>query len=1007
MCVPARRLLLILLYPLLLGGAWARSPAEPIFHSDFPTHSGRVLQLAATADERYLVSGGFDHTVRVWQVEDGRQIQRWVLPRPDDRVHALAVSPDGAWIALGGDVSAEDSSGAVLVIALQTGRLVQQIAGLKARVGALAFSADNRHLAIGFKGERDITAIRVDNLADQINAAADGGNQLENGITILRTTDWQAVFSDGLTRGEVQDLAFTRDHRLLVATEEAPSLGVVALYQRDGERFVRLTRADLTRRSAARANWVGEGKEVRVGFDGRFDGRTLAPLPLNDSAQDDSLRLIRHADDGRSAAFHGQWHRPGGRVLLGESGSRREADLPDALVNAAVFLGQGRLAYVADNGTLALLGRDGQAIWRRTPHTFALNNQPQRLQISADGEWVRLPYETEKGLQETAFHLESGRFAPPSSIASWQAPPTSRRGLTLQAWENTATGTANGFSFAFENRGERSLSAIVHPTDFSFFYGSNHGRLYRATILNRAGMSSRSLKMWERQLGSDVVAINLIEASNRLVVATADGVLRVLRSRDGAVLLSYFIQPAERKWLAVAETGHYVASVGGEDFGGWVLPRRDGYLADFYPMSRFREQYLLPDMIPRVLAADDGSSLGRPVIANAAPAAAPTPTASAAPVTAPFKPVEAPSTRIAAPELLKLPPSIDLLSPGFDVAVSEPRLTLRIRINTPAGAPVTHLSSRVVASSHNTRGVYPLRESEEQTLTVSLPPEDSEIRIIAENRWGASTPRIVRVRYTGQKTAISATARGTLRIVAIGVSDYDNPRFRLDLAAKDARDFSKLFPGQQGRLYEKVETHVLTDRGAGKRDIETMLGRLQKSVRPEDTTFVFLAGHGINDEKQNYFYLPREADLERLAETAISFRQLRQTLAELPGRNLLFVDTCHAGNVLGNLRAGLSRNNTQAINEMASPENNIIVFASSSGEQESVERRDWGNGAFTKALLEGLRGEADFKKRGRVTYKQLDAYVSDRVYELTNGLQTPVTPVLVTVPDFPLTVVTQ
>jgi len=92
---------------------------------------------------------------------------------------------------------------------------------------------------------------------------------------------------------------------------------------------------------------------------------------------------------------------------------------------------------------------------------------------------------------------------------------------------------------------------------------------------------------------------------------------------------------------------------------------------------------------------------------------------------------------------------------------------------------------------------------------------------------------------------------------------------------------------------------------------------------------------------------------------------------------------------------------------MASPENNIIVFASSSGEQESIEKLDWGNGAFTKALIEGLRGEADFKRRGRVTYKQLDAYVSDRVYELTGGQQTPVTPVLVTVPDFPLTVVVQ
>jgi uncharacterized caspase-like protein len=88
------------------------------------------------------------------------------------------------------------------------------------------------------------------------------------------------------------------------------------------------------------------------------------------------------------------------------------------------------------------------------------------------------------------------------------------------------------------------------------------------------------------------------------------------------------------------------------------------------------------------------------------------------------------------------------------------------------------------------------------------------------------------------------------------------------------------------------------------------------------------------------------------------------------------------------------------VNELASSENNIVVFASSTGKQYSLENSSWGNGAFTKALVEGLRGEADLKRRGRITYKQLDAYVSDRVEELTSGAQTPVTPVLQGVADF-------
>jgi hypothetical protein len=43
------------------------------------------------------------------------------------------------------------------------------------------------------------------------------------------------------------------------------------------------------------------------------------------------------------------------------------------------------------------------------------------------------------------------------------------------------------------------------------------------------------------------------------------------------------------------------------------------------------------------------------------------------------------------------------------------------------------------------------------------------------------------------------------------------------------------------------------------------------------------------------------------------------------------------------------------------------------------------------AVVEGLKGEADFFKNGYVTAAQLDAYVSDRVSKLTLGQQTPAT----------------
>ena len=61
------------------------------------------------------------------------------------------------------------------------------------------------------------------------------------------------------------------------------------------------------------------------------------------------------------------------------------------------------------------------------------------------------------------------------------------------------------------------------------------------------------------------------------------------------------------------------------------------------------------------------------------------------------------------------------------------------------------------------------------------------------------------------------------------------------------------------------------------------------------------------------------------------------------------------------------------------------------------------NGAFTKALVEGLSGKADYQANGVITVNELDLYLAERVKELTGGWQTPTTAKPQTVPDFPIT----
>jgi uncharacterized caspase-like protein len=152
---------------------------------------------------------------------------------------------------------------------------------------------------------------------------------------------------------------------------------------------------------------------------------------------------------------------------------------------------------------------------------------------------------------------------------------------------------------------------------------------------------------------------------------------------------------------------------------------------------------------------------------------------------------------------------------------------------------------------------------------------------------------------------------------------------------------------------------------------------------------IFLAGHGVNDSGGIYYFLPVDANTNRLRRTGLPYSDIKNTIATLAGKTLLFVDSCHAGDVMG-MRRGVADINA-LVNELTSAENGAVVFASSTGRQFALEDSAWGNGAFTKALIEGLQGGADYRKTGAITVNMLDLYLSERVKALTNGQQTPTT----------------
>ncbi len=100
-----------------------------------------VFCAAFTPDGQRLVTGGADHTVRVWDVATGKQIH--LLEGHRERVSALALSPDGKYCLSG----SEDKT--AILWDLESGGKVRTFRGHKNYINAVVFSPDGRQILTG------------------------------------------------------------------------------------------------------------------------------------------------------------------------------------------------------------------------------------------------------------------------------------------------------------------------------------------------------------------------------------------------------------------------------------------------------------------------------------------------------------------------------------------------------------------------------------------------------------------------------------------------------------------------------------------------------------------------------------------------------------------------------------------------------------------------------------------------------------------------------------------
>jgi hypothetical protein len=933
------------------------------------SHNGPLRRVALDAAGGTAVTASDDKTAIVWQLDGLRP--RHVLRVPVGggeigRLYGAAWDPSSKLIALAGTSAAPGGSAHRIFVFDAGGGFVRAFDARGGDVKRLAWSADGRFIAAVYARE---PALRV--------FGADGALWFEQRLP---------ADSYGLSLaadGRIAVAAFDRRVRLYRVTERR--------VEPDGD-FATTLGDPVSVQFSPDARWLAVGYFSRGDARGlQSAGRRPVVVDVYDAASRRLERSFEWRDVEQGNLMTVGWQADGRALYAGGTGYTKLGEFPiqriawpagetrsfiaatDSIQDLAA-LPDGRMLFASFDGTLGIV--DGERVVARSDGRTARVLDAADLRISADARIVQW-----RGAGDAAprsFALERRTVA--GEVANLMA-ASDRRGLSI-------TGVPHGLAPTVEGHrvpllpNESTRAAAVLPDRSAVILGASR-------TLRRIGADGRA--HWTIQQATETRAVGVSADGRMVVAALSDGSIRWYRAADGAALLALLVL-RDGRWVLWTESGHFDAGPGAEDLVGWLVTRPSGEQADYFGASRLRDRFLRPDVIDQVLVQQD---LPRAIAAaNEARIGLAQAQAQDDDVLNRLRAAQQPvAVRDAVPAALTLAlaPPAQVPSTTVDVqvkvhAATDPRqqvLTARLD-----GRPVNVVLKRVRA--------LPSGETLAE-LSIELVSAGGRLQIAAQGPNGVSMPVEFDVRSSA--AALRERPRPSLYVAAVGVSRYANPVINLQQAAKDARDFARALERQQGAFYDAVHTRVLTDENATRAAVLDALKWLRTTPGPNDIAVLFFAGHGVVDAADTYYFLPHDMRESQLQRSAVSETQLRDALAAIKGRTLFFVDTCYASHAIGKLDR---RETVRLVNGLAQSEMGVIVFSGSASRQESLESAAWGNGAFTKALLDGLTGLADSRRVGFVTHVGLDGYVAQAVRNLTVGRQTPVTVLPQGIADYPI-----
>lgn len=1057
-----KKITILLCYLLICIELFAQNTQKPLLIINPEGHKGKIKSLIVTADKKQIVTGGFDKTIKVWDIESGeiiREILGEIGTGSNGMIYTTALSPDNKLLATGGWFGKDNETeilGDIRIYDFKTGKLLTLLKAHRNVINALEFTPDSKKLlsadADGDLFLWDINSKKIIqkynqkdtkkefSIDDEIRDIALNGNNFITADQYGRIKFWNLDKKDSIRcdhyyeQTQADGVAYSPDGKYMVAVVDT----FLTIYDSNYKPVAEATGS----LAFVFATFSPDSKKILFGSSGKGDKHSCSVLSLENG----EWTPYAEFENINNSVFAGSFIDNNTFAIAG--GSKDEIvivklnkinELPteikrmtgkgDILYSAA--LSGNKLSYAdmwTENFGFSKFNHQFDLFTKEFESVDSITNWNKP--VIKNGDFSLKRYRIGNALNGGLYILKNNNVYDSIPLEYWNG--DEHRTFSIVK-EFIVSGAANGILKAYNYNGIESSRFIGHVGDIEGLSISADGkRLISAS-------NDRTIKIWPLEnlgiLHNNDTTISIADYYKRLntynvfekvikllnveqeskstskeswlkvinalikngyACGTLKNKFAELFSNEIFPIVSVFVDD-EGDWIIWNEKGYFTSSKKGSKFVGYHINQGIEKESKYYPFEQFDLKYNRPDLILKDLSMANDDIINLYYLAYQKR----------------LKRMNIDENQLS--EDIHLP-ELSINNYQFNQQKNEAIISISAidekyeleRLNVYVNdVPI-----------YGTNGINlkttPIKNYNTQ-LNIQLSPGKNKVQISVLNNKGAESLKET------IKIINNEVTKTDLYLISLGVSKYKDSRFDLNFASKDANDIVKFF--EKSNLYNNVYVKELTNEQTTKSNILKIKDDFLKTAQVKDVVIIFAAGHGLLDNKMNYYFGTWDIDFNNPAVGGITYEELELIFDGIkPIKKLFLMDSCHSGeldkdeySIADNTKVETGdvtfRNagtvNTVFKNGIEISQSSLLVsnlfndlrrgtgatiISSAGGAEIAMEGDIWKNGLFTYCFLSGIKEKtADKNKDGIIMLSEIQDYVYNKVTELSKGKQKPTT----------------